>query len=500
MRVEEGCATYRNLIEVGQDLFKILSRIERAQNSDITIVHPKVQHTASSGAEKSGPISFKEAKSIEKESGGSLYTREARFVEYKDDVYRVKNPFYSNYVAAEEVIMGSLFKMSGLDAPAMLLCNNCEDFFSFNDKTRADFTAEAALSGFACVASRLEPSYRDLGSFLLDANVMEKLIGTSGFHESESSVNQRLVQYEALVNTHQESDRRLGEIYTKYPGNSHRVFPDVLASVKKENLIKFDALESLNKLLPPDLVEEQQKHFFASRLINNWDYLNFSFCNFGYFLPDASDEGQFKGMTVDFGGSGTLGFGGYSKTESFERATQGARLENPLESTSLFERSDSTFSSDLPSSLTSISTIPRSRPLLSTVKDVIRKEAELYDVKGSALFEKNFGPALEVAYRMAVLPDEAVEKYLTDHWIMGAADFPYRDKNNENNLSVAQISKVMKDRKEAFIGHFGFESIKRWEENNPLQAVKVRNEIEKNLGELVKGFSVSPISNRSHTV
>lgn len=83
---------------------------------------------------------------------------------------------------------------------------------------------------------------------------------------------------------------------------------------------------------------------------------------------------------------------------------------------------------------------------------------------------------------------------------MGAADFPYRDKNNENNLSVAQISKVMKDRKEAFIGHFGFESIKRWEENNPLQAVKVRNEIEKNLGELVKGFSVSPISNRSHTV
>lgn len=169
----------------------------------------------------------------------------------------------------------------------------------------------------------------------------------------------------------------------------------------------------------------------------------------------------------------SLCFGGYSKTESFERATQGARLENPLESTSLFERSDSTFSSDLPSSLTSISTLPRSRPLLSTVKDVIRKEAESYDVKGSALFEKNFGPALEVAYRMAVLPDEAVEKYLTDHWIMGAADFPYRDKNNENNLSVAQISKVMKDRKEAFIEHFGFESIKRWEENNPLQAVKV---------------------------
>jgi len=475
---------------------KLLSSV----NTDTEFSLCTVQLPENKKAKASGGVSFKDARLLDKDSGGALFTRDAKFVEFEGDVYRVKNPFYSNYVAAEEVIMGSLFRMMGLGAPAMLLCNGCEDFFSFGKKTRADFSEFSDVSGFACVASQLEPSYKDLGAFLLDTSVMERLIVKAETHTSSFVQEEKLQSYKKLVETHEAADSRLNDIYTKYPGNSHRNLPGVLAEVRKENRIKFDVLEALNKYLPTELVVEQQKHFFASRLINNWDFLNFSFCNFGYFLPEGNEELQFKGMTVDFGGSGTLGFGGLSKNESFDRAIKGARPENPLESTSLFERSDSTFASELPRSLAGISTIPRSRPLLSTITDFVKQEAELYETKGLPLFEKSFSPALEVAYRLSVLPDEAVEKFLAEKWVMGAADFPYRDNDEKNNINSAKITAIMKGRKEAFVGYFGVEVIRRWEQQNILQAAQIRSEVETGLIGLIEGYKIKPLSIQSQSI
>ncbi|WP_433766817.1 hypothetical protein [Pseudomonas putida] len=501
MKVEVNSVASRGSLALDDKTSMLSSTLSTAKNTDLNISFPAVSLLKKVESANIGVVSLKAGQLLDKDSGGALYTRDARFVEYEGDVYRVKNPFYSNYVAAEEVVMGCLFRMTGLDAPAMLLCNGCEDFFSFSKKTRADFKDDSNLSDFACVASRLEPSYKDLGGFLLDAKVMEQLIRKSEVHASASHVAERLAGYQDVVKTYQDADSRLSDIYKKYPDNSHRNFAKVLVEVKKENLIKFNALEALNKYLPEDLFVEQQKHFFVSRLINNWDYLNFSFCNFGYFLPDGNDDLQFRGMTVDFGGSGTLGFGGYSKGESFERATKGARPENPLESTSLFERKDSTFSSDFPKSLSGISTIPRSRPLLSTIKDFIRLETEVYEARNFNSYNKNLEPALEVAYRLSVLPEAAIERYLSESWVMGSDEFPYRDKDVQNNVDVKKIVSVIKDRKNSFIEYFSADVVSRWEERNPLQAARVRGEVEKSLESVIKAkYLVAPLSVQGLTV
>ncbi len=454
------------------------------------------------GTMPKAPVNLSGGVPVERSSNGILFTRDAQFIEHDNELYRVKNPYYTNYVAAEEVVMGNLFSMTGLGAPKMMLCNGCEGFFDFNKATRGDFSANADLSKFACVASKVEPSFKDLGTFLLDTKVMPELLKAEGAKSlvSAPAVKKVIDSYHALVQSYNKADSRLEDIYQAFPDGQHRQAPGVLDKVKAENLIKFSVLEKLNDLLPPELKQEQQQHYFASRLINNWDYLNFSFCNFGYFQPDTAKD-QYRGMTVDFGGSGTLGFGGLSKAESFERATQGARPENPLQSTSLFERKDSTFSSDFPPSLTGISTIPRSRPLLSTIKDMVKTENDIYEAKNIQSHEKALGPALEVAYRLSVLPEPALQQFFTENWVAGGQDFPYRDKSPEHNVDTQQMTTIMADRKNAFIDQFGRRNIERWEANNPERAAQARAEVEHAVNSVVEGkYEVRPLGAGSQTI
>lgn len=469
-------------------------------------VHSNTQtaHTSVGRAQEvalKAPVSLTRGVPVERSSNGVLFTRDAKFIEHDNELYRVKNPYYTNYVAAEEVVMGNLFSLTGLGAPRMMLCNGCEGFFDFNKATRGDFTANADLSKFACVASKVEPSFKDLGTFLLDTAVMPKLIKSEGEKSlaSEAQVKKSIETYHSLVRQFNESGGRLNDIYQAFPDGAHRLKPDVLDNVKSENLIRFSALEKLNDLLPLELKSDQQQHYFASRLINNWDYLNFAFCNFGYFKTDSSTD-QYKGMTVDFGGSGTLGFGGLSKEESFERATQGARPENPLRSTSLFDRKDSTFSSNFPPSLTGISTIPRSRPLLSTIKELVRTENDVYEAKNIHNHEKALAPALEVAYRMSVLPEHALQQFFAENWVMGSKDFPYRDKHPEHNVSTSQIATIMADRKQAFIDQLGLRNIKRWEVNNPAKAAQARAQVELAINSQVGvGYVIKPLGVSAQT-
>lgn len=468
--------------------------------SNTSTINVGIEH--SRGSVPKEPVNLSRGVPVERSSNGVLFTRDAQFIEHNNELYRVKNPYYTNYVAAEEVAMGNLFSMTGLGAPKMMLCNGCEGFFDFNKTTRGDFSANADLSKFACVASKVEPSFKDLGTFLLDTSLMPELIRGAGEKSlvSDSGIKKNIDSYHALVQRYKQADSHLENIYQRFPDGEHRRTPGVLNEVKAQNLIKFSALEQLNDLLPSELKFDQQQHYFASRLINNWDYLNFSFCNFGYFQPDNA-KGQYRGMTVDFGGSGTLGFGGLSKAESFERATQGARPENPLKSTSLFERKDSTFSSDFPPSLTGISTIPRSRPLLSTIKDLVKTENDVYEAKNVQTHEKALGPALEVAYRLSILPDQAIQQFFAENWVAGSQDFPYRDKSPEHNVSTQQITTIMVDRKNAFIDLFGQRNIQRWEANNSGSAAQARAQVERSVNSLIEGqHKIRPLGVGSQTI
>lgn len=84
---------------------------------------------------------------------------------------------------------------------------------------------------------------------------------------------------------------------------------------------------------------------------------------------------------------------------------------------------------------------------------------------------------------------------------MGEKDFPYRDKDSKYNIDTAKIIAIIKDRKRSFIQYFGQDTIKHWEQNNILQAAKIRIEIADNLKRLMnKIYTIQPVSVVSQTV
>ncbi|WP_156338248.1 hypothetical protein, partial [Pseudomonas sp. MIACH] len=102
--------------------------------SNTSTINVGIEH--SRGSVPKEPVNLSRGVPVERSSNGVLFTRDAQFIEHNNELYRVKNPYYTNYVAAEEVAMGNLFSMTGLGAPKMMLCNGCEGFFDFNKTTR----------------------------------------------------------------------------------------------------------------------------------------------------------------------------------------------------------------------------------------------------------------------------------------------------------------------------------------------------------------------------
>ena len=454
------------------------------------------------------PIPFKSGKLAAHETDAYVSaSRQAQFIQYADETFRVKNPIHGNYHAAEEVVMGSLFSMTGLDAPQLLLCNHCDDFFIFNQETREDFSEEKNLSQFACVASKFEPSFRDLGTFLLDTKTMVDLIRKSEVsmpasdQHIEHTVNHYLQQVQCFHDTH----NKLLSINESYPRKSYRNNPEALKEARKQSLIKFSSLEKMNSFLPQELRDEQIKHYFVSLLLNNWDFLNSGFCNFGYFHTEVGGIQKIKGMSVDFGSSGTLSDQfHHNKYESYEETMDTNNHDREMSAMILnlsFLKEDATFSSHRPPSLTAISASPFSRQFLSTIKGLVKAEKDFYETKDFNNFKKELAPALEVAYRLLVLPDAPIEDYLRENWIMGESDFPYRDKDPQQNVDTAKMIQIIKDRKKAFVQYFGENVIQNWEGKNVLQAGQARKEIEGNLERLLhKKYVIQPLAKRRGTV
>ena len=137
--------------------------------------------------------------------------------------------------------------------------DNTFDFFIFNQETREDFSEEKNLSQFACVASKFEPSFRDLGTFLLDTKTMVDLIRKSEVsmpasdQHIEHTVNHYLQQVQCFHDTH----NKLLSINESYPRKSYRNNPEALKEARKQSLIKFSSLEKMNSFLPQELRDEQ---------------------------------------------------------------------------------------------------------------------------------------------------------------------------------------------------------------------------------------------------
>jgi hypothetical protein len=167
MKVEVNSVASRGSLALDDNTSMLSSALNTARNTDSNISFPTASLLNKVESAKSAVVSFKAGQLLDKESGGALYTRDARFVEYEGDVYRVKNPFYSNYVAAEEVVMGCLFRMTGLDAPAMLLCNGCEDFFHLVRKQERTLKMILICPALLVLLQDSSPVIRILGGFCL---------------------------------------------------------------------------------------------------------------------------------------------------------------------------------------------------------------------------------------------------------------------------------------------------------------------------------------------
>ncbi|MBD7954619.1 hypothetical protein H9654_10455 [Stenotrophomonas sp. Sa5BUN4] len=184
-------------------------------------------------------------------------------------------------LSAMEASLSRVFQLTGLAAPDARV-----------------MAADASLPGDSQrFASRYEPSFKDLGSFL--ATPAAEALAGAGDEGARMRYAQLRSDHAAAVSTCDAVLQRAGVEYFWQVQDA-----GLQAEHAAADRQRFDALEAMNRLLPTAVRSDQVRHFIASRWLGNWDHLNFRMENFGY----AERDGQPVAMTVDFGSCGPLGF------------------------------------------------------------------------------------------------------------------------------------------------------------------------------------------------
>ena len=207
-------------------------------------------------------------------------SRPAVLVTLDGEDWRVKDTGDTG-LSAMEASLSRVFQLTGLAAP----------------DTRV-VAADASLPGDSQhFASRLEPSFKDLGHYLVSP-AAEALVA-AGDEGARMRYAQLRSDHAAAVSDCDAVLQRAGVEHFWQLQDAGLQAEHALADRRR-----FDALEAMNRLLPTAQRSDQVRHFIASRWLGNWDHLNFRMENFGY----AERDGQPLAMTVDFGSCGPLGF------------------------------------------------------------------------------------------------------------------------------------------------------------------------------------------------
>ncbi|WP_157825210.1 MULTISPECIES: hypothetical protein [unclassified Stenotrophomonas] len=207
-------------------------------------------------------------------------SRPAALVCLDDADWRVKETGDTG-LSAMEASLSRVFQLTGLAAPDARV-----------------MAADASLPGDSQrFASRYEPSFKDLGSFL--ATPAAEALAAAGDEEARMRYAQLRSDHAAAVSTCDAVLQRAGVAHFWQVQDA-----GLQAEHAAADRQRFDALEAMNRLLPTAVRSDQVRHFIASRWLGNWDHLNFRMENFGY----AERDGQPVAMTVDFGSCGPLGF------------------------------------------------------------------------------------------------------------------------------------------------------------------------------------------------
>lgn len=194
--------------------------------------------------------------------------------------WRVKETGDSG-LSAMEASLSRVFQLTGLVAP----------------DSRVVAADPSVPGGSQRFASRLEPTFKDLGRYL-DTPAAEAL-AAAGDEGARMRYAQLRSEHAAAVSDCDAVLQRAGVQHFWQLQDARLQAEHAVADRRR-----FDALEAMNRLLPTAQRSDQVRHFIASRWLGNWDHLNFRMENFGY----AERDGQPLAMTVDFGSCGPLGF------------------------------------------------------------------------------------------------------------------------------------------------------------------------------------------------
>jgi len=411
-----------------------------------------------------------------------IRTRRAETVTIDGWLNRVKDIAYGNAAAATEVAAAKFYALTGLDCPDSRLAWNAADLFGgFDSASRVDFQDhQHDDSRFCVVASPVLTGFRDLGLFVMDREVMVRLIEENRVEEYDQAIalyNTAQARYDFIVNE---------TTIDTYEG-------DRVADLQQAHADQLKAMQTAYSMLPKPLRDETAKAYLASTWIGNWDFVNFGLANFGFYREEHS--GRLRAATVDFGNSLQQGFGGRQKQNSWDTIgkkkglNDRARPDDPMLPVEVKQAWAGTlkFSDPLHAkSVSDIGNLPRMIPIAPLIAPQIQAETT-HGIGGPlAPDTKEMVPFFEAAYRISLIPDEAIFSIAMQHWpwddeadveffprhkmkkppVPGREEDPpqYMERDAPGYKEMAQI---MMQRRDDIAGRFDFD---RFVERHPLEA------------------------------
>lgn len=416
--------------------------------------------------------------------------------EIEGKLYRVKQDKYgATHVFYEWLALEFIRLTTGLPAPKVRLVKGTHTNFAHEQRRDAHLLEPKDC---LCVASRMEPSFIDLGSFLVNDNSKRKGIDYVKA-EDQARYRELLVEYQTASDEESRlrNDSGIAKLLACKPPLSQEAQAS-LSPLHDAILRQLNAKIAMYRLLPQVFHDAIKLAYCAAQLVNNWDLFNFSLFNTGFVFDD---NGQLKGpMTVDGGNCLDNGFGGNRKMESLDAAQQPAKSSDPLRPHARLCPPDLELGAVW--SAAPWTNMSRTRPYDDIIdfKSLVTTETSRADavLAGRKWLNENqpppgFDPMLEFAYRLSLLPNNAIEQFAERYWIIGKdPSLPldgYDLTAANGKMNKEEFVKQMKARVQSMIGQFTEKQLQHWAELNYPRAVLARSEITRCMAEL---FSSSP--------
>lgn len=461
-----------------------------------------------------------------------VHTRRAETVELKPDygnpfAARVKDIKYGNANALVEHAALWLYALSGLHAPHANIAQRAQSLFGgFDAASRRDYSLHGdEPDRFCVIVSRLLPQFKDLGLLLTHAETMHELIAPED-----------RARYGELLATYTHWNDAFHALQALPPNDDGT--PAQLAQRRHANGKRLEALQAMYPLLPRSMRDDVATSYLVSHWLMNWDVVNIGLANLGFYREHGS--GRWVSAAVDFGNSLTLGFGGRNKEDSWDTAGSARGLNDtarpddpdPLQRTHTPNVIDRRWTGDLrygprppanvprrdgggsvdvkvTSSFTDIGNLPRI-PVAMLVQQQIQAETfavgmddggwttrqddpsprppvrpnhgtfkPLGEKREAPYLARDFAPFVEAAFRLSLVPDEALEAMTLKVWpwqgpkteALTQKFCPRTGTDLPNHVELAQR---LAERRDQIVAQF---DIERWAETHPDKAEKVYAEV-----------------------